>query len=90
MGHNPSRTERAARDAAEARGEWARLPARPPPGLPMDLGNMREFGVRSLNVTCRNCKAERAMNVDAYPDALEVPSFGPLSRAAFERKSMNA
>jgi hypothetical protein len=35
---------------------------------PMDLGNMRSNGVRSLAVACWNCCHEAIMNVDHLPD----------------------
>jgi hypothetical protein len=44
---------------------------------PMTLANMRENGVRSLSVYCRQCHHETIINVDQWPDATEVPSFGP-------------
>src|ERR1700693_5006787 len=45
------------------------------PIIPMDLGNMRANGVRSLNVMCAKCRHETFVNVDQYPDHLMVPSF---------------
>ena len=50
---------------------------KPPRGPPMNLGNMRELGVRSLLVSCRKCHVARVMNMDAYDAGLTVPSFGP-------------
>jgi hypothetical protein len=41
----------------------------------MDLANMRSLGVRSLAVSCPNCRREAVLNVDAYPDHETVPSF---------------
>jgi hypothetical protein len=48
-----------------------------PPGEPMDLGNMRKLGVRSLDVMCLNpdCRHQVVMNVDRYPDYTLVESF---------------
>ena len=43
----------------------------------MTLGNMRSLGVRGLDVTCTNCRYETVLNVDAYPDDMPVPAFGP-------------
>jgi hypothetical protein len=43
---------------------------------PMTLGTMRRRGVRGLCVTCKHCGYETAVNVDAYPDHVPVPSFG--------------
>jgi hypothetical protein len=49
---------------------------------PMTLGNMRQQGVRGLYVTCRHCSYETAVNVDAYPDDMPVPSFSPRMRCS--------
>src|ERR1019366_4622707 len=38
---------------------------------------MRENGVRSLSVACHLCHHQAVMNVDAFGDAVPVPSFGP-------------
>jgi hypothetical protein len=46
-------------------------------GPPMTLANMRENGVRSLCVTCELCHHEAVMNVEAFGDAVPVPSFDP-------------
>jgi hypothetical protein len=43
----------------------------------MDLANMREHGVRSLDIMCHQCRHEVIMNVDHLPGDLTVPSFGP-------------
>lgn len=51
--------------------------ARPEPIEPMTLGNMRQLGVRSLDVTCSACRHEVVLNVDAWPDHMPVPAFGP-------------
>jgi hypothetical protein len=42
---------------------------------PMDLDNMRQNGVRSLDVMCLNCRHESVINVDHLPGLLTVPSF---------------
>jgi len=44
---------------------------------PMDLANMRQNGVRSLDVMCHSCRHEVILNVDQYPDDLLVREFGP-------------
>jgi hypothetical protein len=44
---------------------------------PMTLGNMRENGVRSLDIMYHQCRHETIMNVDHMPGDLTVPSFGP-------------
>jgi len=44
---------------------------------PMTLGNMRANGVRSLLVYCTACPRTVIFNVDAYPERLPVPAFGP-------------
>jgi hypothetical protein len=46
------------------------------PIKPMDLANMRENGVRSLLIWCRNCHHEKIMNVDHLPGNVTVPSLG--------------
>jgi hypothetical protein len=44
----------------------------------MTLGNMRANGVRSIAVRClgRACHHEAIINVDRWPDEVEVPSIG--------------
>ena len=44
---------------------------------PMTLGNMRANGVRSLKVYCSACPRSVVFNVDAYPESVPVPAFGP-------------
>jgi hypothetical protein len=44
---------------------------------PMDLANMRQNGVRSLEVACFGCRHEVIVNVDKYPGDLLVKEFGP-------------
>jgi hypothetical protein len=44
---------------------------------PMDLANMRENGVRSLNVQCWQCRHQVIVNVDHLPGDLTVKSFEP-------------
>jgi hypothetical protein len=46
-------------------------------GPPMTLDNMRENGVRSLTVCCLLCHHRAVLAVDAWPDHVTVPSFGP-------------
>lgn len=41
----------------------------------MDLANMRENGVRSLQVHCLHCGVDRVVNVDSYDGRLTVKSF---------------
>jgi hypothetical protein len=48
--------------------------ARSLPGEPMDVANMRSLGVRSLAVSCSNCRHEAVLNVDAY-GADESPNW---------------
>jgi hypothetical protein len=43
----------------------------------MTLANMRALGVRSLDVTCFNCRHHIRLDVDRYPDHVTVPAFGP-------------
>jgi hypothetical protein len=44
---------------------------------PMDLANMRQNGVRSLEITCHQCRHKTIMNVDHLPSDLTVKSFEP-------------
>jgi hypothetical protein len=44
---------------------------------PMDLANMRQNGVRALDVQCFGCRHEVILNVDKYPGELLVREFGP-------------
>jgi len=44
---------------------------------PMDLGDMRENGVRSLAVQCRQGRNAKIMNVDHLAGDLKVKSFEP-------------
>ncbi len=48
----------------------------------MMLGNMRQNGVRGLFATCSACGYHAEMNVDAWPDEVPVPSFGPRIRCS--------
>jgi hypothetical protein len=50
------------------------------PIRPMTLGNMRRNGVRGLDVTRQHCGYHTEVNVDAHPDHVTVPSFGPRMR----------
>jgi hypothetical protein len=43
---------------------------------PMTLGNMRELGVRSLDVSCWNCHHQAVLSADRWPDDVPVPTFG--------------
>jgi hypothetical protein len=44
---------------------------------PMTLGNTRELGVRSLDVSCWNCHHQAVLSADRWSDQVPVPSFGP-------------
>jgi hypothetical protein len=45
---------------------------------PMNLGNMRANGVRTLDVWCDGLgHHHRILDVSGYPDDVLVPSFGP-------------
>ena len=46
----------------------------------MTLGNMRQNSVRGLFVICSACGYHAEVNVDAWPDDVPVPSFGPRMR----------
>jgi hypothetical protein len=35
---------------------------------PMTLGNMRELGARSLDVSCWNCHHQAVLSADRWPD----------------------
>jgi hypothetical protein len=41
------------------------------------LGNMRKFGVRSLDVSCWLCHHQAVLSADRWPDHVPVPTFGP-------------
>jgi hypothetical protein len=43
----------------------------------MDLANMRQNGVRSLDVQCWQCRHETIINADHWPGNLTVKSFEP-------------
>jgi hypothetical protein len=43
----------------------------------MDLANMRQSAVRSLDVYCFGCRHEVVVNVDKFPGDLLVKEFGP-------------
>jgi hypothetical protein len=43
----------------------------------MTLGNMRELGVRSLDVSCWNCHHEAVLLADGWPGDVALPTFGP-------------
>jgi hypothetical protein len=47
------------------------------PIAPMDLANMRENGVRSLDVSCWLCHHRAILSADPWPDHVPVPTFGP-------------
>jgi hypothetical protein len=50
-------------------------------GAPFDRGDMRSHGVCGLFFTCPNCGHQNAINVDAWPADITVPSFGPVCGA---------
>ena len=49
---------------------------------PLTLRNMRENGVRTLDVWCagRGCNHHRVLDVEDYGDDVPVPAFGPRMR----------
>jgi hypothetical protein len=63
-------------DGTPRRGFKSGMP-RPGTINPMTLGNMRANGVRSLLVYCSACPRTVVFNVDAYPETVPVPAFGP-------------
>jgi hypothetical protein len=42
---------------------------------PMTLGNMRQLGNRSLDVSCWNCHHQAVLSADRWPDDAAVPTF---------------
>jgi hypothetical protein len=46
-------------------------------GPPITLGDMCANGVRSLDVSCRQCHHRTILSADPWPDHVSVPSFGP-------------
>jgi hypothetical protein len=44
---------------------------------PMTLGNMRDNGVRSLDVSCWQCHHRAILRADPWSDDVPVPTFGP-------------
>ena len=52
-------------------------------GAPMTLGNMRQNGVRRLDVSCRQCHHSSVLDVDQYSDDVLLPSFGPRMVCTF-------
>ena len=58
------------------------MPRSDEPIGPMTLGNMRSLGVRSLFATCLACGHKTEVSVDAWPDDVAVPSFGPRMRCS--------
>jgi|ERR1700722_6180309 hypothetical protein len=44
---------------------------------PMTLGNMRQLGVRSLDVSCWQCHHQAVLSADRWPDDVAVPTLGP-------------
>jgi hypothetical protein len=51
-------------------------------GPPMTLGNMRQNGVRRLRAYCYapGCHHEANIDVESWPDDMEIPSIGPRLR----------
>ena len=43
----------------------------------MTLGNMRELGVRSLDVSCWLCRHQAVLTADRWPDDIAIPTFAP-------------
>jgi hypothetical protein len=74
-GHRPHRAFSACRRGGilAAMAQQPRSPA----GDPMTLGNMRQLGVRSLDVSCWICHHEAILSADRWPDDIPVPTFGP-------------
>jgi hypothetical protein len=52
------------------------MPRRCYTGPPATLGNMRAQGVRSIEAYCYICHHSAVLNVDQWPDAFPLPSFG--------------
>jgi hypothetical protein len=45
--------------------------------LPLQLGNMRANGARSLDVSCWQCHHRAILSADPWSDDVPVPTFGP-------------
>ena len=43
----------------------------------MTLGNMRANGVRSLTVSCFECRHQAVLAVETWSDDVPIPSIGP-------------
>jgi hypothetical protein len=56
----------------------------------MDLGNMRQNGVRALSVDCLACGHRADINVDAYPDLFSVPSFASRMKCSIATAAISA
>jgi DNA-directed RNA polymerase subunit RPC12/RpoP len=50
--------------------------AREKPGQPTTLANIRRNGARTVIATCQTCGHQADVNVDAWPETIEVPEAG--------------
>ncbi|MGE0231178.1 MAG: hypothetical protein AB7S46_05285 [Flavobacteriaceae bacterium] len=48
----------------------------------MTIGNMREHGVRRLDIQCRECHHRVIRSADGLSDDIEIPAYGARLRCS--------